>query len=742
VADGREQPGGFDASLVVMTTAAGVAIEAAAMSPRAWAYGLPVAMVAAAWAGSAWTRRRGGSWRRTLPAVVAVTATAGLLRHGVESDGRVAALDVLLLGAAGGAMPALLAFAWQPRVAGLLGVLSGFAVVTATSFAGGAESVGLALAYCVAAALWMSGRAGRPGPTWRVAAGVAVATVVVGAVAGLLFARDPSMRGLAGFVPSSGGTGGGAASARSGVGDGPDEVAGDHATATGYDQTDRFAESAGDGLYDLWVESYGAPVKSAGQQQKRVGLRPDDVRVVEAPDRQDLRSGRRFELRRRTPRRDPDAAATRPAGGDALAYVEGRAPLHLRLTTFDHFDGSAWHEASPRRIAASLRPDGGGWFTLVDHPDCAAFGRTERHRIKLAGLRTDVLPMPPAPRRCRVGRVDKVGFFRESRGGLLGLNRDRVPAGSVVEVEAHTFDLARRSDAELVTPRVGRWAAETTVSGPVRALAERWAGDAPPGWRQVDAVVAGLRGHARLRRGAAFDDDVGSPLDAFLLTHRVGDDYHFATAAAVILDALGYRARLVGGLYADPADFDAAHGHTPVRPGDAHFWVEVKLRTGAWMPIEPTPGYRLLGPRMGWADHAHAAARRAGALARRNAAAVAGAALVLVAAAVWRRRLLDGLDLARWHVAVRGSPAGAVRHTLALLERRARRRGRGRAAHVTPSAWLTRTPGRDVAAFAAWVDRFAYGPPAPASADEVRAACRAVVRRCGADGEFNARGQR
>ncbi len=650
---------------------------------------------------------------RLLGIAAAIACAAGAALSLFETGGRLASLDVLLLAAGAKLLPVLLAFSAQRRVELMLAALATVVTLAGTIFSRTTEATPLIFLFVLAGIGWCVTRLDPSisfaGPGLRRAVGVCAAAVVGFGAIGLAGQGTEVARAISGFMPSSGGVGSANDAALSGVGDGSDEVAGDDAASAGFDQTDRFTESGQDGLYDLWIESYGQPVVS-GESQKMVGLRPQDVTVVTGSDKQDFRTGRPFELRRRHPRPEP---ADRHQS-EALAYVHGRVPLHLRLATFDRYDGYAWQPEAPRDIAAALeRRRGQDWFFLIDRPDSAALAEPDRHQVKVASLSTRVLPLPVAPLQYRLGRSTRVGFFRELSGGLLGTVRPSLPSGAVVDVVSHTHRPESRDDSQLPVPRPGRHAnaAHPMIDGEQIAA---WAGSAR-GWARVDAIVRGVTASARYQRGAAIDSD--DPLADFITGRLPGASYHYASAVAIALAEAGYPVRLVSGLYADPASHQPADDITPLTYRDLHFWVELKLLTGAWAPLEVTPGYALLSPRPSHAQQLAALAAEMLAVAGRNAGWLSLAGLATFAAWVARRRLIEAADLAVWAVRCLGAPNRRIPLTLALLDRRWRRAGQARPAHVTHAAWLRRAGNfvqRPVPllTFAHDAERYLYHPAA------------------------------
>jgi transglutaminase-like putative cysteine protease len=628
---------------------------------------------------------------RLLAPAAIVAAGVGASFHWYEASGSVASLDRIILASAWSFMPVLLAFARNAAVERMLAALSAFAVIVGTS-----STVSFTLpvvAFFVAAATWWLAMRLGSAPSSRTLALVASALVVMATLTAGMVSHSPIARWSAGVVPASGGIDRGSASARGGIGDGPDEVSGDNATSAGFDQHDRFSESALDGLYDMWVESFGEPVKS-DRTQRMVNLKPEEARVIGAVDRQDLRSGKRFDLQRATPGKAQAKDAPQP---DALLMVQGRTPLHLRLATFEIFDGAAWHAGSDINAASSIRiQPNDTWFSLIDHPDCGGFAQREVWRIRFTAPGGSILPMPPAIRRFELGRVRDASFFRERNGSLIGVDRATVPAGTVLAVDAHTFDLAGLVDRELSADlhRLGRLDELSALDPDTRRVVESWIHGLAPGWAQIEAVVARVREAASFDRSATVVD--ADPTRALVVEGRAGASYHFASAAAEALRSLGYRTRLVAGFYVPPGRAEQDSGQTPVSADDSHVWVEVRLATGAWMPLEATPGFELIGPKQGpWSwltGRAGALIRWAQAHVASTAGTVAAVAIVMLA----RRRLAEWSDRLGWWLRTTMRPDQTLPATVRLLERRARRWGHARPGDVSVRRWLEGLTGEEL----------------------------------------------
>jgi protein-glutamine gamma-glutamyltransferase len=543
-------------------------------------------------------------------------------------------------------------------------------------------------------------------------------------------------RVLGEWLPTSGGTSGYDPFARGGVNDGDDEVQGDNARSTGMTPTESFLDSPLPSLYDMFNDTYGEPFKP--KERERAIALDSRMKVNESkkPPADNLRPNREFPTTRKSPRqpRDPSDRAAR-----ALFEVEGRTPLHIRVTAFDTFDGVAWQEAPLSINPCLLEKEANScWMKLREIRQPAIFAEMELHRLKITSPLGTLLPTPPHLSRFRVGRVNDPSFFGWGQDRILRMAQRKTPAGIIIETECRTVDprlmetiafpdhhLHRPSEYVVLPPNLNPEAA---------ALAHHWAGEYQKGWPQIAAIVQQLRTEYTLDPTSRVPDDCHDPLGHFLLRSRRGPDYQFAGAAAVLARVLGYQTRLVSGFYASPDHYDPPTGHTPVVAEDLHFWAEVRLPSGDWLVIEPTPGYDVLRPNPPWSERALAALVAVGTWLREHLVAVS---LCLVSLAVlwWKRLdLFDASAAALLRLFPGPSWQRCVRRLLWLLERRGRWAGRSRPTSQTPSTWLCRVlPATDQQSDLKLLTRMAewcaYAPelPPPWNAPEVRRVCRRIL---------------
>ncbi len=604
----------------------------------------------------------------------------------------------------------------------------------------------LGVAYAIAGSMWLmlghwrslgsltTVRAGRR-PPWAAMACLAALLGCAAAMGASGTRRSPRLLGE--WLPASGGSSGGNRHARSGVGQGLDSAGdGERADSSGFDDGETFRESDLPSLYDVMTEVYGTP-RPPDQVERAIALLPDRIRF-----RQGLlkswnhKAGRRFSLLRETP---PESRPSATVEADALLHVKGPTPLHLRTAVFDRFDGVEWYEVPPPTMPGGVdRLGDDRWMGVAGGPDPEIVARTVNHEIRIGLFRSARMPVPLHLERFRVGLVDDPRFFRRGPDGLLCMIR-QVPVATVVETCSPVIRpeaLGTAGFAYSATPG-GESVGPIHVPPEAAELAGAWTAGLPRGWRQIQAVVNGLRGRCTLDPTASTGDATRDPTAAFLCDLRCGPAYHFASATAVMLHALGYRVRLIGGFYAAPDRFDRRSGHTPVQRRDLHFWVEVRMVDGCWLTLDPTPGHHVLIPDVPVPQRALTAL---GTFCREAVRSPGGLLLVTgtaLAGAVLRRRLLDALYTLEWQLASRRTPLLLPLYTLALLDRRCRLAGRPRPRATTPARWYgtltapTAADGEAVRRAVEGAARTAFAPPQSLGhlqTDEVLRACRQAVR--------------
>jgi hypothetical protein len=224
-------------------------------------------------------------------------------------------------------------------------------------------------------------------------------------------------------------------------------------------------------------------------------------------------------------------------------------------------------------------------------------------------------------------------------------------------------------------------------------------------------------------------DDAASPPDdcpdtlrhVLTVSHR-GRAYDFAGAAAMLLRACGYATRVVGGLHVSGERRDVRSRKLVATADDAHVWAEIRDAAGRWIPLEPTPGYRLRPPMVPWTTRALDGLQAAAAWMRARAAAIATIvpAVALLAAGLlggWRW-CVDALITAWWRRALRRDDVCPAHAAWQLIAWRAWLAGCPRRPAETVRDWHRRTLAAaradEPTSFLAAFEQSAYGrPPTP-----------------------------
>lgn len=655
-----------------------------------------------------------------------------------------------------------------------------FVLVFASTLGSPAWTRGASAGYAFAGAVWLSTAFWRrcdwtslAGPRDR--AGWAVQAVLGALLAAGAWGGGGGSRGGPGaaaeWISASGGTGGFDPYARGGVNDGDQAVAAKKNPLTVGDvQTDLFLDSPRPSLYDLYNETTGEP-RPPKENRRAVGLPWQPTAERPEPIARQDRPTREFS----TLREAPDEARTpKDVDADALVYVRGPAPWHLRVEVFERFDGATWRSFEEYDPHPALEPESAArdWMRTP-----IGFRTPEdslrQWRSVAVGLHASPrIPTPEGLIGLRIAKVDQPSFYAWAQEEVLSLfDIPEIPSATSIEME--TVD-ARRSDdfrgsvhalrlrEELFEVPVGSAEARRT-----ERLAAAWTEGEARGWPQIEAVERRLKEEFRLEsalRGPADQDDA---VGAFLHRDRRGPSYLFASSAAILLRWAGYPTRLASGYYVRPDRYEFVSGSTPVHKQDLHFWAEVLLPSGRWAIVEATPGFHRAPPPSTWLEKAAACTAWCGrAILRWGPAGVALAALGLLAFRM-RRRLFDLAAALRWSRAVRrADAAAALLATARLLDGRALGAGRARPASWTFRRWAdvqsracSRIAQEEVAATEArahagvgsvelerarrsaaevgcaasdwrWLaqrhQELVFGPPGgdfPYSADEVRAVC-------------------
>lgn len=106
--------------------------------------------------------------------------------------------------------------------------------------------------------------------------------------------------------------------------------------------------------------------------------------------------------------------------------------------------------------------------------------------------------------------------------------------------------------------------------------------------RRVDSVLAYLNSAERFQYSLAANviDDSVDPVEDFLLNRKSGHCEYFASAAALMLQAVGVPARIVNGYKG--CEENSVTGRWEVKQKHAHTWLEAYVHN-RWETVDPTP---------------------------------------------------------------------------------------------------------------------------------------------------------
>lgn len=407
-----------------------------------------------------------------------------------------------------------------------------------------------------------------------------------------------------GWMPTSGGGDDASSMARDGIGDGDLLVAGlDNIRSFAPIENAPFASSHKPTLYDVFDDTYNEPTFIKTKQQRAIALEPqlkalaEDHRMA-----QSARASREFSTVRRPGSLTRHSIAS--LDSQAVMYVRGRLPLHLKLESFDIYDGDRWVAeplpTSPPPLTLETvaeRP----WLRLgvVAKPN-DPYATPEIHSLVLANFDTNKVPTPNQLTGVSIDKLDRANFFAWQQPGIVGVDIDRLPEMTTLHLQSRVIDQRQLNDLEWRSDRLLQYQQidKGSSSLQVQDLAEQWVEGLPRGWPQIKKIVSKLREEYQFVPESRASGDTGHSVAEFLFEKKQGPDYLFASAAVWLLRALKYPARFVSGFYVSPARFDTRSDHATVLPEDAHCWVEVCIKSDIWISLEPTPGYDMLGPPM------------------------------------------------------------------------------------------------------------------------------------------------
>ncbi len=343
---------------------------------------------------------------------------------------------------------------------------------------------------------------------------------------------------MRGFLPGSGGDGD--PFSRGGVNDGENLVAGtDNIKSFGPIEDAPFAEDDKSSLYDVFNDSFDEPVRKIKDQDRSIALPPELLAEINARMAKSKQAGKEFSTLRRATR--PDQKKIKALESHALLYVAGCVPLHLRMETYDIFDGIDWiaETATGEPPGMAIVPTNGRpWLRIpCGSRSLQLHAGSETHATKVTNLRSNVIPAPLALRAVHIDKVDQSDMFGWHNSTILKMNRKSLPDLTTIQMMSECVDQSRLPDNGELTflalsdsKRTQLPEIEQIVA--VRTLAEQWTHRIPDGYRKIEAICQQLRANYTLDRSARVPEDCTFPVGHFLFESKRGPDYQFATATS------------------------------------------------------------------------------------------------------------------------------------------------------------------------------------------------------------------
>lgn len=547
-------------------------------------------------------------------------------------------------------------------------------------------------------------------------------------------------RALPGWLPSSGGDQWNDPYARSGVNDGEAMVpATDDARSFGPVETEIFMESTQPGLYDVFNEMYGKPPK-VQKSDRAIALRPEFLKHSHERMAKQQKLGKQFSTVRRA--RSPQLKAQQDVASSALLYVGGRAPQHLRLEVFDLFDGVEWFPEELIGMPEYLKLTMLGqqpWIQVPQPDPEDVLAPAEPHQLKIINLQTNRIPSPPGLVGVHIDKVDRTDLFAWAQNSIIKMDRDELPDLTVIHVQSRTVRRERLRETLIHNSSghtIHRQVPQSVDEAKLAALANSWAGPSTNPWNRIEAVVARLRASCIVDRDYRAPENCDDTVGEFLFESKRGNDYMFASAAALLLRSLGHSTRVVTGFYVDPAKYEQQSRHTPVSRGDVHVWLEIYTSPGTWVTLEPTPGYEVLRPAPNLWQRCLQTLIAVVMHVWQNSWSYAVCSLLVITAWRFRAEVSDRILTGLWHLQRDRHSRQHVLRTLLLLEKRCRWIGFVRGPSDTASKWLLSladTQGAQehdvVCRFSRMSDWAQYAPPHQTAIPEshLREICHDIV---------------
>ncbi|MEZ6048920.1 MAG: transglutaminase-like domain-containing protein [Planctomycetaceae bacterium] len=415
---------------------------------------------------------------------------------------------------------------------------------------------------------------------------------------------------MQGFLPTSGGDGGSDSYAMGGIGNGDALVLGKENVQTFAPIDDApFREKMTSQAYSMHSANLTANSFKPKNTDRSVAPAPEQSKSMIPELNEEMRtmqeSGREFStLRREGMEKRNDIESTK---SKAIFHVVGRVPLHLRMETYDYYDGISLISASESKEPLQcdlVEEDELHWLEPHEQTAYDFFSPEETHVLKIVGVDANVIPTPLHWTGSAIKDVNVRNFYREGQYRVIHLDRDSLPDLVPIHIRSRVLDERYFDGAQVLysgfIPR-----SNTLPDSPemerIKKLAIRITAGCTRNREKVNPIVNYLREHYQhdnehQSTDSGEFDKTELSISRFLFDTKSGTDYEFATATMLLLRSLNISSRVVSGFYVDPDNYDRKKDHTSVYTNNIHFWCEVHLGGNVWNTLEPTPGYEKLAP--------------------------------------------------------------------------------------------------------------------------------------------------
>lgn len=266
-------------------------------------------------------------------------------------------------------------------------------------------------------------------------------------------------------------------------------------------------------------------------------------------------------------------------------------PLYMRGLTFERYDQGRWHplRKSPRPV--ELASDGSkselSLLANTADPDRMIDQDISLENIGSGSLFSLYPPLTIASIDVKTVKLDQSDLAiltdERPRGPIRYEVRslEQVTPEEIAKLDPPPPRRTRPSSLSIIAPEVRQFAKEFFAkfgdpSDP--AQRERMA-------KRVREYLNSGAYEYTLSRGRS--PRGVDPIKDFLFDHKRGHCEYFASAMAVLCQAVDIPARLVNGYFG--GDFNSIGGYHQFRQNDAHAWVEVYLPQRGWVTFDPSP---------------------------------------------------------------------------------------------------------------------------------------------------------